>query len=85
LPRLLEERGKLALDGQQAVGNRQRVEDGASHLHGMVQPVGNLVEVAADAPNGQHKRGIDAGDGPTKACFGQAQGLAQQANQRPQP
>ena len=46
-----------------AAGNGERVEVDAARHHRAVQPAGDLVEVAADAPDGQHQRGINAGDG----------------------
>ena len=46
----------MAFDHHKTAGNGQRVEIGAPDLHGIVEPAGDLVEVAADAPNGQKVR-----------------------------
>ena len=40
-------------------------------LHALVQPAGNLIEVAADAPDGQHQCRIDTRNGLASARFGE--------------
>jgi hypothetical protein len=64
-------------------GNPDRVDGGreASRM-GAIQPVGDLVEVAADAPDGQHQRRIDARGGLATAGIRAAKGLAQEGRYR---
>ena len=71
--RVLEEEYKK-LDFELRVELPKEID--TARQHRAVQPAGDLVEVAADAPDGQHERRIDAGDRLATAGLGKAKRLA---------